>query len=178
MRSFTAVIRMYIDNQQCFSNLIFESCQFFQTTFYKVELFLLRGGLKHRKRPDVVVVCDDLLVKLAWNEATLPLLLYTQPPNLRLLHAWQITSNCAFFVLPPSQSIIIALNVFSPKKHYLLAKNYRVLLWDSFVCACHKIGNQILVFKVTKIGIALQFKYFPPLKNPSFSHHNNFRELS
>ena len=130
----------------------------------KLNSFIVGGGLKHRKRPDVVVVCDDLLVKLAWNEATLPLLLYTQPPNLRLLHAWQITSNCAFFVLPPSQSIIIALKVFSPKKHYLLAKYYRVLLWDSFVPVTRLEIRNILVFKVTKIGIALQFEHFPPLK--------------
>ena len=66
-------------------------------------------------------------------------------PNLQTYGCYTLDKSpqiVPFFVLPPSQYIIIALNVFSPKKHYLLAKYYRVLLWDSFVCACHKIGNQ------------------------------------
>ena len=105
---------------------------------------------------------------MKWGHIAIVIIYPTSEPNRRLLHAWQITSNCAFFVLPPSQSIIIALNVFSPKKHYLLAKYYRVLLWGtrSFVPVTRLEIRNILVFQVTKIGIALQLKYFLLLKNP------------
>ena len=156
----------------CVKNVHRQSAMLFNFNIWVLSVFpnnlltgwtlFIAGGLKHRKQPDVV--CDDLLVKLAWNEATLPLLLYTQPPNLRLLHAWQITSNCAFLFFLPPNLLLLHWTYFHPKSIIYCAKYYRVLLWDSFVCACQKIGNQILVFKVTKIGIALQFKYFPPLK--------------